>query len=1068
MQQQKSFLIYNASAGSGKTYTLVKEYLKIILSAKTNDAYRHILAITFTNKAVHEMKSRIVGNLSEFAKNNPNPKAQFLMQDLSQDLQPMTTVQIKSKSQQIIKHIIHNYAAFDISTIDKFTHKVIRAFAHDLGLPMTFEVTIENDNLLTEAVDALISKAGEDPVLTKLLVDFTMQKTDDDKSWDISKEIFEVGKLIHNENNHAEISLFKDKTIEEFIEIKNKLDTICTKVKAETTQLVHKIMLLLQQNGIENSSFSYERFPKHLIHIVNFDVKLNDHRFLDFDDFAIKKTAKNRTVIESLIPEFLNILKTIYTNLEKINGYTAFQKNITPLSLLNTISNEFSKIQTDKNLLSIAEFNALIHNEIQNQPAPFIYEKLGERYQHFFIDEFQDTSEMQWQNLIPLIDNATSSETNNQRGTLMIVGDPKQSIYRWRGGKAEQFIALTNQDSPFNNKEKECQNLETNHRSYAEIINFNNAFFSMMADEFSEPNYKDLYQNSSFQKTTQKAGGFVSIEMLDTEFEFEENTEDENTSTALLQKKQYCEIAYKTIDNIKKQGFKLSDIVILTRKRADGILIANFLTEKGMPILSSETLMIQNAPEVQFVIFILKYLKNNADEESKAQFLYFLAKNRQNQLPIHDFMAEGMSQKLETDFEKWLSAFKISFSFQNIRKKSLYEMVEIVVKTMDKDVIFDSESSKNQSFSGAYMQYFLDIVLERDIKNQAGISDFLNYWDTNSGKFSIPSPEGTDAVRIMTVHKSKGLEFPVVIFPFADEDYNRKPPQKMWLDADQEDYGLSRVLVNQTNSILHCGAIAKANFEQKKQEELLDNTNILYVALTRAEEQLYIITKPVLKKKNGELPNNMAAFFYKFLQKTNRYDDKIRLFEFGSSKKVSEEQMFESQSKKMEIVKSVLDTNNIKIAQRESQMWGTHRQEAIEYGNIIHEILSFIKTENDIDFAVQKAIENGLITSKQTEIVIKTILEIIQHPELISCFLPENKVLNEQTIIQKQGGILKPDRMVLTQNNEVLLLDYKTGAPQTKHHLQLEQYENAIVKMGFKVTKKALVYIGKKVEVVKI
>ena len=1068
MQQQKSFLIYNASAGSGKTYTLVKEYLKIILLAKSNDAYRHILAITFTNKAVHEMKSRIVGNLTEFAKKNPSSKAQFLMQDLSHDLHPMTPEQIKTKSQQIIKHIIHNYAAFDISTIDKFTHKVIRAFAHDLGLPMTFEVTIENDNLLTEAVDALIARAGEDPVLTKLLVDFTMQKTDDDKSWDISNEIFEVGKLIHNENNHSEIALLKDKTIEEFVEIKTKIQSINTALKAETILLVQKIVNLLQQNKIENSSFAYERFPKHLTYISNFDLKYNDYRFVSNDDFAIKKTAKDRSIIEALLPEFLTILPVIYTNLEKINGITAFQKNITPLSLLNTISNEFSKIQTDKNLLSIAEFNTLIHNEIQNQPAPFIYEKLGERYQHFFIDEFQDTSEMQWQNLIPLIDNATSSETNNQKGTLMIVGDPKQSIYRWRGGKAEQFIGLTKADFPFNNKEKECRNLETNHRSYSEVINFNNAFFSMMSAAFLEPNYKDLYQNSSFQKTTQKQGGFVSIAMLDADFESQEYDEDENPSDLLLQKLQYCEMTFKTIQNIKNQGFKLSDIVILTRKRADGILIANFLTQKEIPILSSETLMIQNAEEVQFVIFVLKYLKNNADEESKAQFLYFLAKNAQNQLPIHDFMADGMAQKAEKDFEEWLSQFELSFSFQNIRKKALYEMVEIIIKIMSKLLVYDTNNDKNQNFRGAYVQYFLDIVLERDIKNQAGISDFLNYWSLNGHKFSIPSPEGTDAVRIMTVHKSKGLEFPVVIFPFADENYSKKPPQKMWLDADQEDFGLSRILVNQNNSVLHCGEIAKAIFEQKKQEELLDNTNVLYVALTRAEEQLYIITKPVLPNKKGELPNNMAAFFHKFLEQSNQLVGQKSLFEFGICKKVSETKIFDNLSKKMEIVQSVLDPKSIKIAQRESQMWNTHRQEAIEYGNIIHEILSYIKSESDVDFAVLKAVESGLITSKQIEIVKQTILEIVHHPELKCCFVAENKVLNEQTIIQKQGATLKPDRMVLTNNNEVLLLDYKTGLPHAKHHLQLEQYENAIINMGFKVPKKVLVYIGEKIEVVSI
>ncbi|MBP6760088.1 MAG: UvrD-helicase domain-containing protein, partial [Flavobacterium sp.] len=261
--QRPSFSIYDASAGSGKTYALVKEYLKIILVAPKNDAYRNILAITFTNKAVHEMKSRIVGNLSEFAKDDPSQKAQDLMQDLAAETQ-LSIIQIKTKSQQIIKHIIHNYAAFDISTIDKFTHKVIRAFAHDLGLPMTFEVTLDTENLLIEAVDAIIAQAGEDETLTKLLIDFTMEKTDDDKSWDISREILETGRLVLNENNRNEITHFQDKSIAEFVEIKDKLNEACKVLEKENTAFAENALLLIEKKGIDTKSFSGGYFPKHL------------------------------------------------------------------------------------------------------------------------------------------------------------------------------------------------------------------------------------------------------------------------------------------------------------------------------------------------------------------------------------------------------------------------------------------------------------------------------------------------------------------------------------------------------------------------------------------------------------------------------------------------------------------------------------------------------------------------------------------------------------------------------------------------------------------------------------
>ncbi|WP_304199825.1 exodeoxyribonuclease V subunit beta [Flavobacterium alvei] len=845
--QRPSFSIYDASAGSGKTYALVKEYLKIILVAPKNDAYRNILAITFTNKAVHEMKSRIVGNLSEFAKDEPSQKAQDLMQDLAKETE-LSIIQIKTKSQQIIKHIIHNYAAFDISTIDKFTHKVIRAFAHDLGLPMTFEVTLDTENLLVEAVDAIIAQAGEDETLTKLLIDFTMEKTDDDKSWDISREILDTGRLVLNENNRNEITHFQDKTISEFVEIKKKLAEACKVLEKENTELAESTLLLIEKNGIDQKSFSGGYFPKHLQSIQEGKFNPKNKTYHEPEDIKINKTAKDGAIIESIIPELLQILDSIYKNFEKRDFYNAFLKNITPLSLLNTVSNELAKIQDEQNLLSISEFNAIIHREIQNQPAPFIYERLGERYRHFFIDEFQDTSEMQWQNLIPLIDNATSSEIDGEKGTLMIVGDPKQSIYRWRGGKAEQFIELSKDHNPFNNPEKVLEHLDKNYRSYSQIIEFNNEFFQLLSNEFEQEDYKDLYQNHSHQKSNAKTGGYVNISFIPKI----EESEDDNE--ALDKTQLYLLATLNTIQKVQKLGFELKDIVILTRKRSHGIAVANYLTEQGIPLLSSETLMIQNATEVRFIIYLLKYLKNNSDLEAKSRFLHFIAEKVQDQLEVHDFIAQGMDKRKESEFENWLMDFDISLSFQDIRKKSLYEAVELIV----------SKFLRSQN-GNAYVQYFLDIVLDRDVRNQAGISDFLNYWDKNAEKFSIPSPEGKNAVRIMTIHKSKGLEFPVVIMPFADEDYAKSPKSKLWIDAEKDEFGLPKVLVDNSKAVEGFGEAAKSVYVQKSQEELLDNINVLYVALTRAEEQLFVISELVNPKKDGEYPNNMASFFIKYL-----------------------------------------------------------------------------------------------------------------------------------------------------------------------------------------------------------
>ena len=1049
--QKPAFSIYDASAGSGKTYTLVKEYLKIILLSKKPDAYRNILAITFTNKAVHEMKSRVLESLSHFSKENPSEKARQLMQDIQTET-GLSVASITEKAKSIIKNLIHNYAAFDISTIDKFTHKVIRAFAHDLNLPITFEVSLDTESLLTEAVDAIIAEAGNDVELTKLLVDFTMEKTDDDKSWDISREIMETGKLILNENNREEIGHFDKKKIEDFIVIKNKLIKLCQQLEAETVALASDMLLLIENKGINLNSFSRQTFPNHLLSIQEKRVISKSKMYREFADIIINKNAIDKEVIEAIIPQLLDILASIYSKLETKNFYEAFLKNITPLSLLNTLSKKLTDIQKEQGILSITEFNKLIHEQIQNQPAPFIYERLGEKYKHFFIDEFQDTSEMQWQNLIPLIDNSLSSEDLlGERGSLMIVGDPKQSIYRWRGGKAEQFIELSKEENSFLHHTKGVKSLETNWRSYSEIIDFNNNFFGFIANEFTHADYKNLYQNHSYQLLNSKKGGYVTISFVP-KSEKAELVDEENPAKDEL----YLLATLNTIQNVKANGFSYKDIAILTRKKTNGIAIANYLTQQGIPVLSSESLLIVSSSEVQCIVSILYYLKNNNDRESKANFLYYIASYCQQKIAIHDFIALGMEQNNEEHFEHWLSNFNIYFSFKNSKKKSLYEAAESIIST-----IIPIEKRN------AYVQYFLDIVLEQDLKKQAGISDFLLYWDTNSGKLSIPSPEGKEAIRIMTIHTSKGLEFPVVIFPFAEEDYSKGPREKIWLNADERQVGLTKVLVDKNSNVAGYGEASALIYNQKKQEELLDDINVLYVAMTRAEEQLHIISGMQKKNDKNQYPSNMATFFIKFLEDKGFDESKLE-YEFGKAEKLSETKESKDETETIPQLLATLNPKNIKIAQRESLMWNTKQQKAIEYGNILHEILSFIKTKDDIDLALQKAIESGLIAHSQKDIVQRTINEIVNHQDLQIYFSKEYKILNEKTIIQKEGNLVKPDRMVLSADNTIYLLDYKTGSHQTKYQYQLENYQNAIEKMGFKVTKKALVYIGETLEVVNL
>uniref|UniRef100_UPI004048EF63 UvrD-helicase domain-containing protein n=1 Tax=Flavobacterium sp. TaxID=239 RepID=UPI004048EF63 len=1047
---QHAFSVFNASAGSGKTFTLVKKYLAIVLQSPRDDAYKNILAITFTNKAVQEMKKRVLDNLAAFSAEVLPEKANDMLQALQEETK-LSEAQIRAKSRKIMKNLIHNYASFDITTIDKFTHRVIRAFANDLNLPPTFEVSLDTDALLTETIDRIIAMAGENEELTNLLVDFSLSKTDDDKSWDVTQDFLAIGRMLMNENNQREVQALQDKTVADFLAVR---DTIAQQI-TQNTEAVYK---LGQEafSAIENIGLTKKSFNRGIV--FNFFEKIaagnlpNPSKVLDYleegNRYAKGNPQAEKNVVDGLAPQLIIWAESIQKKASEVFLHQAFLTNMTPLSLLNRMSQTLKEIQEEQNMLSITAFNAIIRNEIQNQPAPFIYEKMGERYQHFFIDEFQDTSEMQWQNLIPLIDNSLVSESNSgERGSLLIVGDPKQSIYRWRGGKAEQFIALSGDENPFMNPSKDVQNLDTNFRSSAEIVTFNNDFFGFTAHNFQNEAYRNLYENNSFQYAKSKEGGYVSMTFIQ-----KEQTKEE---TQIL----YLEQILTTIEQLLQQGYSYSDIAILTRKRDSGIMTAQFLMEHDIPLLSSETLLISSASEVQLLIEILKYLLNSKDKEAKVLMLTYLSKRLlEDENEHHDFIQKGMLLDDETAFETWLEGFDIAISFQNLRKKSLYETVEYCVTHFLK--------LKN---SNAFVQYFLDLVLEKTAKTLASLSDFLQFWETNQHKLSIPLPEGNNAVRILTIHKAKGLEFPVVIFPFAEEIYSKTPKSPIWLETASDDLGLPKFLINESAAMENFGDTASEKYQQLREEHLLDNLNVLYVALTRPVEQLFIISEMNLNKDNQPLTNTMSAFFIDFLMQKGLFNPAQMDYSFGISARISQKESVVSNVKTIELLPNLLPPDAIKIAQKETLMWGSSQQDAINFGNLIHEIMANIETEADISLALQKAEESGLITQNQYEVFEQKLKAIIQHESLQMFFATDNQVKNEQMILRNSGHFIKPDRIVQRNTNEILLLDYKTGKPTKSHEKQINNYADVLTEMGFEVAKKTLVYLDEmNIEVVEV
>ena len=1045
MSTKVPFKVYDASAGSGKTFALVKEYLKLLFTRKHNDGFKQILAITFTNKAVGEMKIRILDTLKSFSDpeiiSNPNGMFEAITTELN--LKP-TDVHLKSIA--LLNTIMHNYAAFDISTIDGFNHRLIRTFAHDLKIPINFEVELDTPTLLNQAVDSLISKAGTDVKLTKVLIDFALEKADDDKSWDVSRDFNSIAKLLINDNDLPHLDTIKHKTLEDFNTLKAEL---IKKIKNQETlikQLATNLLDVFKSNGLDAKSFSRGTLFNHFVKVSNFEFyKIYENKLADniAQGNVYTKTldSAKAQIIDQLLPEIEKVYHLIKDNVTSLKFIKAVYKNVTPLSVLNAINKELTTIKEDENKLLISEFNTLISKEIKNQPTPFIYERLGEKFRHYFIDEFQDTSQMQWENLVPLIENTlTGQNLKGEQGSAMLVGDAKQAIYRWRGGKAEQFLGLTKSDNPFP-IEKEVVRLEYNYRSFNQVIQFNNAFFNYLSNtSFSSTDYSDLYKKAN-QIPILSQEGFVNIQFLDLQKEDDVN-------------ELFPETVYETIHKCLVNGYNLKDICILVRKKKEGVAIAEFLSEKGVRITSSETMLINNSEEVKLVINVFKLLINPNHLEVKIKVLDYIA-NTNNIQDKHAFFKANLNAPLQ-DFFNSFEQFSIYCNPTALVQLSLYDLAEQIVR-----------SFKMTETSNAYIQYFLDIVLEFSQKQISDLPSFVDYYESKKESLNIVSPSNQNAVQIMTIHKSKGLEFPVVIFPYAHLDIYKEVEPKEWFPLDQEQFnGFTKTLLNFNKDFEEFGTTGETIYNQHRSEQELDNINLLYVALTRPIEQLYIISKKENPVKGIITQNTYSGLLTNYLIDNSLWNDAQLEYSFGKVERESqhEDKVENTQETDQFISVSKLD-HNIKIITKSGYLWDTEQENAIEKGNLIHDIMSQIHTIEDVQQVIFGYIQQGSINKQQAQILTHTINGIINTPEVNPYFTNQYTIYNERDIITKTGNIIRPDRLAI-KDNEAVIIDYKTGLSNPKYQQQLEEYSDILKEMNFTVKKKILIYVNDTIKIV--
>ena len=1038
-----AFNVYNASAGSGKTFALVKEYLKIIFSSNQDQVYKNILALTFTNKAVGEMKERIINALKEFSNqeilNEPNSMFSVLCEELS-----ASPELIHERSKSILENIVHNYAAFDISTIDKFTQRVIRTFAYDLSLPMNFEVELDTANLLAKAVDNLIARAGIDKNLTNSLIEFAIEKTDDDKSWDVSYDLNNVASLLIKENEQKYIEQLQSKELNDFNNLKRALQKRTKLLKENIITEAESALNIIAEHQVNHNSFLGRNG-----YLPSYFVALNKENFnVTFNKVWMNKLETHPLYPKTTEPYIATAIDSIQSSLvshfnstkQRITTYKFLQNiitNITPLSLLTEISKELKLLQEEQNLLLISEFNNIISNHIKEQPVPFIYERLGERYKHYFIDEFQDTSILQWENLIPLIDNALSGEN----ASALLVGDAKQAIYRWRGGKAEQFIGLYNQDNPFQ-IEKHLEQLPKNYRSAQEIVSFNNRFFKHLSTfAFSDAKYQAIYESCK-QEPVAGIEGYVNINFLNI---------SRDDDPELL----YSEQTLRIINTCLEKGYKAGDICVLTRKRKEGVAIAKFLTDVGMNITSSETLLIDNSSKVKFIINLLYYVSDSNNLIKKLDVLNFIGNEILELNDIHKFYKQHVHLSIEKLFDAFTN-LGMDVELDKITHSPLYEAIESIIHGF----LLNNESD-------AYVQFFLDFAFDYSIKKNTSILSFIEHYDNQKETLSIVSSESKDAIRVMTIHKAKGLEFPVVIFPFADLDIYREKNPKTWLPVNEEEFhDFPVTYINYNKTLADINEVGEALYYERQAELELDNINLLYVALTRPIEQLYIISNNRIDKNGNESLKHYSGLLINYLKQQQLWNPTQSEYSFGNiEKKLKAQEKEFSVVKVADLVSTPKKVNNIKIVTNSGNLWDTEQQNALERGNLIHDLMAMIKTDIDVEIALNHFRDIGTISIEQVDELRSLIHKVIKHPDLSYLFDSNNTIYNEREIITAKEEILRPDRVVISPNQETTILDYKTGMYNNKHEQQLYAYSDVINQMNQNVTKRILVYINDDLEI---
>ena len=1048
--------VYKASAGSGKTYRLTLGYLELLF--RNPQSYRNILAVTFTNKAASEMKSRILEQLHELSGLTIDASS-----DLLQALEESTGLprdKIIERAGDLLIRILNDYSRFSVGTIDRFFQGVIRAFTREIGLQSGFSLELDRDRILGEAIDRMFLDLGEDKELLEWMLKLVDTRIRESRGWNFKNEIVTLGQELFNEE-YQEVMNEKDRSVN-----REHLDTFIQQLAALEKQVENQVKELAETTirQMDDAGFSPDQFLRKDAGPAGFFAKIADdqkRRLTPPLKEAIVDPSKWTSKKETDAGKKRFAEKVLMKSLGRIHAHTVLHQSamevrqyIFALGILNDISERIRDITDEKNQFLLSDAARLLKGLIGNNPTPFIYEKTGNYIDHIMLDEFQDTSVFQWENFKPLFEHTLSTGNEN-----IVVGDIKQSIYRWRN--SDWKILAESVEQSFPGHAVHFEQLNKNWRSRERIIRFNNTLFKrapemireMIHSAISEAQagnaFRERWGNlleNAYQKVEQEiperarnSGGYIRAEILDTKG-------PKQRDPALQRIPQW-------IMELEDAGYGAGDIAVLVRTNDEGAEVARVLMETDQEdygtgynfnFISNESLFLHANIAVKFIICLLKYLHNDQDDLNNLTLRYYHRLLTAGEEDAADALAPGIGVQEELG-ERFIR------KIPEMNRLPLFELVEFLVSHFRLDA---------RMADLPYIQAFQEIILELQQDEPGSLHDFIQYWSEYGSKKSITVSEDQDAIRIITIHKAKGLQFKAVLIPFcyweltgSGSGFNARI---LWCDTGDTPFEQLPVAPLRFKKDLGETLFAEAYLEELIMG-YVDNLNLLYVAFTRAEEAM-IIGLPERPeggkiRRAGELVMEAAASapepghpLLMDLQKTTSGKG----FEIGELEKKKEVTTPHPDPWVIAGYPVKFRSDSIRLRMKSTDYFLSRGAEGgghLDFGNLMHELFGRIRTIEDVDDAVKFYTREGLLTDNDAEKLRRLVVEKLQSPGVRAWFVPGAKIFNERDIISG-GETYRPDRVILT-GDRVYVIDYKFGNMElAKYDRQVHRYVRLLREMG--------------------